>query len=357
MRAPTFLLLAGITLAPASAPAETFCVGTSNELQGALIVASLNQESDTIRIRSGTYVTPSADGFLFQPASGSTAAEHDLVLSGGWSGACTRSSNDAYDTVLTANSAGPVMKLVLPTTEGWEVDVRNLTISGGDSPTGTGALEINGGSAFGPLVEIERVRFHFNSGWSALHIRTGFVFRILGCEFSSNLVSVTNGASAIVEQSQFNSAYILNNTFTQNDAVQQGFVGGIRLENPFASPTYLVNNVFWANDNVDLLVIGHAEPFSYNDYEVVSGSFGGTNNLQVDPGFRDAANYDYRLRADSPMRNSGDGTTANLPGRDLRGILRPQESLFDRGAFEFLPSIFADGFESGSVSAWDFSLP
>lgn len=37
---------------------------------------------------------------------------------------------------------------------------------------------------------------------------------------------------------------------------------------------------------------------------------------------------------------------------DIDGIHRPQGSAWDRGAHEFSPAIFADGFESGDDSAW-----
>jgi hypothetical protein len=58
----TLLLLIFIVPIP-WAEAADFCVGESAELQAALDTAASNNESDTIRIRAGTYPVPSGGCF------------------------------------------------------------------------------------------------------------------------------------------------------------------------------------------------------------------------------------------------------------------------------------------------------
>jgi hypothetical protein len=73
------------------------------------------------------------------------------------------------------------------------------------------------------------------------------------------------------------------------------------------------------------------------------------------PQFKGSVAGDHRLLPISPARDSGDDSLSNLPLFDLLGVARPQ-GLWDRGAYEFVPPIFADGFESGDTSAWSSTV-
>lgn len=79
----------------------------------------------------------------------------------------------------------------------------------------------------------------------------------------------------------------------------------------------------------------------------------GTGNKEGDPRFVDAAGGDFRLRFDSPCRDTGE-TIATIPA-DLIGVARPQNTSYDMGCYEAIPSsepecaIFIDAGAQGSV--------
>ena len=82
----------------------TFCVGDSAELQNALNVAENNGEDDSIRIKSGDYLTPNGQPFRFD-----NYEAHDLSISGGWSDfgqlSCfNQIGGDPYETTLDVNN-------------------------------------------------------------------------------------------------------------------------------------------------------------------------------------------------------------------------------------------------------------
>lgn len=59
-----------------------------------------------------------------------------------------------------------------------------------------------------------------------------------------------------------------------------------------------------------------------------------TGTVTSNPQFVDQTNRNYRLQATSPARNAGLSTEA--PAIDYDGYARPQEALYDRGAFEYI---------------------
>lgn len=59
------------------------------------------------------------------------------------------------------------------------------------------------------------------------------------------------------------------------------------------------------------------------------------NLVGLDPLFRDADNYDFRILPDSPAIDAGIDTLA--PDVDMEGNPRPQGSGYDLGAYEYVP--------------------
>jgi hypothetical protein len=344
-----------LAAAPA-ARAATFCVETRDQLEGALIAAGLNQESDEIRVRPGVYLAPQPNGFDYLPTG--NAIHYSVTLSGGWSASCTRATHDARITVLFGNLNGPVLRFRTP--EG-TMRVRDLTLLGGFVGSGVrgAGLHIDHTSGFGPAVEIERVIFRDNQGYAALYVQTKGAMLLTGCLFHSNLIDGTGSGAANLISESVNDPRITNNTFAGNTTVGNSPIGGLLLDNSAAADpgANVTNNIFWGNDHFDFLVIGHAEPFQYNDLGNGSGSYTGANNTFVDPLFRDPAEDDYQLRFDSPMLDSGSNTAASLPDLDLLGVARPQNGTYDRGAYEYRPPIFFGDFETGDASAWSVVQP
>jgi hypothetical protein len=352
-------LVIAATLATGAVPAaaDIFCVATSAQFEGALIAAGLNGEDDQIRIRSGIYPAPMVNGFRYAPVPGGSDESSHLAISGGWSGsACTRYGSLAHATVLQG-AFGPVLRLVAQ--GGGKYEISNLTITQGASGPGVGALDVRSDANQGPLVALERVRFVGNEGFAALQIETDKSIQVIGSLFADNLLTVGGGGSAIVRRTGTvgNAAIFILNTVTANAATHSGFFTGLRFENWGTDETVIVDNVFWGNQGGDVLLFGPIEPFSFNDFGVVDGVWIGTANLSVDPEFVSPPAGDYRLRSGSPMIDSGVNTGLIYPPEwDLLGQARPLSS-YDRGAYEYHPPLFADGFESGDVSAWNTVSP
>jgi len=90
-----------------------------------------------------------------------------------------------------------------------------------------------------------------------------------------------------------------------------------------------------------------------------SGSMtSGGNLLGVDPDFVDPANWDCRLRSDSPALNGGDNSPpGGLGPTDVQGNPRVLDGVVDVGAYEGVGTLFEDGFESGDTSGWTMVVP
>jgi hypothetical protein len=343
------------SLLPASGPAAAavFCVGTSAELEAALATAEINGVDDDVRLRVGVYPTTSAAGFTFEPAFPGYAEE--LTISGGWSQACLRFGGTSLNTVVDAHGLGVALRLQVPA---GALAIRRLTIRDASATTpALGALGIApAAGAGGPDVVVDRVVFADNLAPSALTVISQGIVQILGCDFVHN----TSTAAALWLNtccSGTNAGYVLANTIAGNAVSGNGLVGGLYVKSSPGTIIYVLNNIFWDNEALDVALVGAGSYFfDLNIHGEIAGTFSGSGNLQVDPQFLDPVAGDHRLRPTSPARDSGDDSLSNLPLFDLLGVERPQD-FWDRGAYELVPSIFADGFESGDTSAWSSTVP
>ena len=126
---------------------------------------------------------------------------------------------------------------------------------------------------------------------------------------------------------------IINCTFTANDA---GTGGG--LYNKSTADAEITNCLFWDNTATSTPEIYNAAPAI--DFVVtfsnIEGGFTGTDNIDSDPLFVDAANDDYHLTASSPCINGGDNSVYSSGDVDIDGDERKMAEYVDIGADEFL---------------------
>ncbi len=86
----------------------------------------------------------------------------------------------------------------------------------------------------------------------------------------------------------------------------------------------------------------------------------GPNDLCGDPLLldRNGDTFDAHLTPTSPARDTGLPVGGLIPDHDFEGNPRPIGAEVDRGAFEFSRDLpFADGFETGDLSAWSAVYP
>ena len=104
------------------------------------------------------------------------------------------------------------------------------------------------------------------------------------------------------------------------------------------------NSIVWGNNGRQVQLPSYAS--WYNSYSIVEGGLSGTNILNVDPQFADAANGDFHLSAGSPAIDSGYSAYGTVT-TDIEGTARPVDgdglgaggtgdgSDLDMGAYEY----------------------
>jgi hypothetical protein len=171
-----------------------------------------------------------------------------------------------------------------------------------------------------PDQELRNIRFYnniaYNNHWN------GFVFAGWG----------ESGALHPLKDIQ-----VINNTFVNNGS--SGWGGCVSIENPDITTVIFRNNICSQNVNytiyVDPLVTGGYTA----EYNLIDGFRGfpdeikGTNYVEGDSYFADAAGANFHLQACSPAINAG--TAIGAPSDDFDGLPRPVDGLYDLGAFEY----------------------
>jgi len=144
--------------------------------------------------------------------------------------------------------------------------------------------------------------------------------------------------------SPINDITFINNTIYKNGiyngtAGQWG--GAIYVEADINLSNIIIrNNLCYDNENfqvafesgVDAAQITVDSNLIY-PYNGADGEVRGTNYVEADPKFTDAANQDFTLQATSPAKDAGSATGA--PTNDYTGTVRPQGAGIDIGAYEY----------------------
>ncbi|MEZ5443275.1 MAG: choice-of-anchor Q domain-containing protein [Lysobacterales bacterium] len=359
-RLPCCVLL--LTLSSA-ASAATFCVSTSNELVTALAAAETNNQDDEIRLRAGTYSAPSG-GFRFRNGVISGGDDADIRISGNWSvffgNPCgIQLSLDPFDTVLDGNFSTRVMEITPRANTAVHVSLLAFLSGntvGTPTPQAGAGLHVRISTSHDATVTIERNAFvgnvaeDFGGGLSA---GSGAGFFLINNLFIANTANCRHGAASLTDNSALG-AFVINNTVAFNnvgdDCPQSNDRGGgVRIGG--SANMLFANNIFWGNENQDLMLQTSTARLVANDIGVLFGSPGAGSgiNFNFDPDFSLQTFLDFRLAETSPLLDLGILPSINaswqLPDTDLDGNLRVQGVSVDLGAYESAQRLLADGFE------------
>jgi hypothetical protein len=134
---------------------------------------------------------------------------------------------------------------------------------------------------------------------------------------------------------------IANCTFSANVS-RAGLGGGIASFSNAAGNTPILYNCILSGDSPWEIIYSTVSPFVWNCDIQQNAVWVGGNNLNADPKFVDAANWNFHLKADSPCIGVGNNA-ATYPGEtDLDGYARILDgqckggtAVVDMGAYEF----------------------
>jgi hypothetical protein len=327
------------------------CVDSSAALATALSslsTASVNDDSDEIRIRTGTYHAP-AGGWI-----GAVTTRHDLTVRGGYTDAgCTHQTLDAASTILDGNNTSGVLTIDTPLIPDSDIEVSGLTFQNGHGgntfESNAGGLKIGDPNPIsGGKILVERNIFRDN-------VATGNGFS----QAIGGLLAATDGASLVVRGNLFvnnsspnapalsvysnNAIDVANNTFSGNHATDAAQAKRVTLDYITFAGVRLSNNIFWGNvggaGSFDLDLAGSlpgtaGATLTNNDIEASTGTaVAATGTLHVDPQFIGGGNF--RLSHTSPLIDAGVGNpTGGLTNVDLDGGARVAGAAVDLGAYE-----------------------
>jgi parallel beta-helix repeat protein len=165
---------------------------------------------------------------------------------------------------------------------------------------------------------------------------------VTNCTFSGNSAGTDGGG---MDNRVGSDPNVTNCTFSNNSATGNG--GGI--DNYQSSPT-VTNCILWGNTApTGSQIYGGSPTVNYSDVEGES-VYPGTENINADPCFVDAAGGDLQLSTpNSPCVDAGDNSVPGLPATDLAGNPRVADgdgdgnSVVDMGAYEYPAAVAATG--------------
>jgi len=132
---------------------------------------------------------------------------------------------------------------------------------------------------------------------------------------------------------------MLNNTISANKANISG--SGIHLNKN--STLSIGNSIIYDNIN-DEITFETISPTATSSN--IKGGWSGTGNIDANPLFADPINLDFHIKYNSPCRDTGDKTLADLPIFDFENDLRIAYGEVDMGADEFYNHLYTIGLPS-----------
>jgi len=129
---------------------------------------------------------------------------------------------------------------------------------------------------------------------------------------------------------------MLNNTISANKANISG--SGIHLNKN--STLSIGNSIIYDNINDEITFETITPTATYSN---IKGGWPGTGNIDADPLFADPINLDFHIKYNSPCRDAGDKTLADLPVFDFENDPRIAWREVDMGADEFYNHLYMTG--------------
>jgi hypothetical protein len=320
-------LLVALAMSAGIARAAVFCVGTVDAFQHALSVASTNSQDNTIKVRTGTYLSPD-HGFTYWRASGPAK----LVIEGGWSAGCTTQTQDASLTVIDGGDEHPLLNLYAFDPHARDdIFVRYFDLYDGISETDVSPIDIE--TDIGDA-RVENCRIRYNFALSPdIEIARLASYDGGDVYFLDNVVA-DNTARDSPQLMYFASdthSFVNNNTITANlFGTSADYVNGLILSNHGV----FANNILWDNTGAyPEIWSGIAPVLVDNDVDFIDAMDPSSHgNINADPRFVSRTNR--RLNTNSPACDVGDNTP---PGStrtiDLDGNPRIVRRV-DMGAYE-----------------------
>ncbi|MEO6690615.1 MAG: hypothetical protein ABIS07_09465 [Dokdonella sp.] len=341
------LAIAGFFMLAPATHAATFCVNNAGALQTALDMASNNGETNTIKVSSGTYLSPT-NGFRYFRTSGTGA----LDIEGGWNAGCAVQTPDAALTILDGQANMNVLSVV--DSSGLGVVIRYFTVLHGGSMVGVPAFQAGSHGE----VHVDNCRFRLNDlGSNSAGVI--YVNAVTGPLYFTNNVVANNGSPTAGSPVAIDlgagatdvTFYINNNTIADNmfDTTSSSS-GALFLSPSSAAHSSLANNILWGNGGNEFAQNITIMPLMLNnDVDVlnVTPAAGSSGNLGVNPHFVSVTNH--HLLSSTQLYNAG--YTAPPGGYgvfDLDGNPRVALGVVDIGAYELQTEpdeIFLDGFD------------
>jgi len=324
---------------PALAGASETCVDNIAQLQTAFVLASLQSQVSTIKLVQGTYPLSGQNNYLFLGP---------MTLLGGYTANCATRSVNPANTVVDLGGAGGALRI-------FQSEGPDRAAIGVDGLTFTNGTEVSLTTGLHHLVEsndpgdltVTRSRFRtlgLGNGTTTIPVSfsvTSGTLRVEDVVVDDIESADQNGCSAWLELEGDSRATMNYATVDLSD--NHDFCLGISGSSSFQFDIY--NSIVWASDGT--LSSIHGDPYALgNEFSVNigssifhtyfgGGSYGHSNNLDVDPLWNAPASGNYHLQPASPAVNSGDILDPlGAPPTDVAGGARWIGSHPDRGAYE-----------------------